>query len=102
MLLIAMAVIVCCSATAFAYTALDDDGDRSKENDTSMHVVYTNIGMVRCNDAGTYVLPKEDGSYDVTITTNANANKYPKLALIEKEATAEEKDAVAIDAASIR
>ena len=85
---------------AFAYTALDDDGDRSKADETTMHVLYSNMGMLRTLDEGTSVTLSEDGTTATVHAVSKPSTSWgsmTKLALIEQTATDEEKDAAASD-----
>ncbi len=95
MLLVLTVTMAFSGMSAFAYTAVDDDGNRDTVNDTSMHIVYSTSGMLRINDEGTYAVLSEDGK---TVTVHAETSlsktwgKITKLAFIEETATDEEKD----------
>ncbi|MBQ9156354.1 MAG: DUF1542 domain-containing protein [Eubacterium sp.] len=86
--------------TVFAYTAVDDDGDRGNYDDTSMHTVYSTMGMLRIVDDGTSVTLSEDlKTVHVSATTSESStwNNITKLALTEEEASLEDKEAAAND-----
>ncbi|MBQ4253809.1 MAG: sirohydrochlorin cobaltochelatase, partial [Erysipelotrichaceae bacterium] len=98
MLLVLTVTLAFSGMSAFAYTALDDDGARDKADEESMHVVYSTAGMLRFQDEGTTATLSEDGkTVDVVATSKASKSwgKLTKLAFIEQEATAEEKDEAA-------
>lgn len=103
---LALMVVLGMSTSAFAYTAQDDDGCYKEgvaygnQDETSMHVVYSTMGMLRFVDEGTVAQVNADnGTVDVSAKTSSSKTwgKITKLAFIEEEASAEEKDAAAAD-----
>lgn len=96
---LAAVMIVVMAIPTFAYTSLDDDGDRSNVKEGSYGVVYGTAGMLRLMDEGTSVRLNADDTVTVTAKTDNTKTwgKITKLALIEQEATVEEKDAASAD-----
>lgn len=86
------------SMTAFAYTAVEDDGSRDTQDESSMHKVYCSAGMLRMVDVGTTVaLSADHKTVNIEATTSKSKTwgKITKLAFAEQTATAEEKDLAA-------
>lgn len=96
LLVLALLAIALFGVSAFAYETKDDDGDRSKQNDLSMHAVYCNQGMLRINDDGTTVaLSADKKTVEVTAKTSASTSweSVTGLAFVEQTASDAEKDA---------
>ena len=99
MMISVMMVIAGMSVTSFAYTAIDDDGDRANANDESYNIVYGTTGMLRIMDEGTSVKVNDDSTVTVTAKTASSKTwgSMTKLAFIEQTATDAEKEAAAKD-----
>ena len=100
LLVIALSAMVALSmgSAVFAYTAQDDNGDRTNQNDVSMHKVYSTAGMLRIMDEGTSVVLNEAGTaVDVTAVTSTSKTwgSVTKIAFAEQTAEAADKDASA-------
>jgi cobalamin biosynthesis Co2+ chelatase CbiK len=95
--MMALVMVMSMSVTAFAYTAIEDDGDRTNVKPGEMGVVYSNQGMLRTIDDGTSVQDNGDGTVTVTVQSSKSKTwgKITKLALIEQTATAAQKDEAA-------
>ena len=96
LLVLALLAIALFGVSAFAYETKDDDGDRSKQDDVSMHAVYCNQGMLRFNDDGTTVtLSADKKSVEVTGKTSSSKSwvKTTGLAFVEQTASDADKDA---------
>ena len=81
--LLVLTVTLAFSGIAFAYEAQPDDGDRSKQNDTTMGTVYSSVGMFRTLNEFTSVNLNEDGetaTVKVKISYMKSAN-YDRIAL---------------------